>query len=96
MIQAEQIDWVSTDTSLPIVSVGSWVRTNYGTGPYQILDMEGPCRCPEYLGSLQGDETPSEEHYHMTCSGEAGIYWLNGYRLNGISVWGDDRLERAH
>ena len=73
---------------------GAVIRTSYGTGPYTIVDIDGPCDCPEYLRSLDGDNTPSEPHYHLTCKGidDPGLYWLNGYRLDGTSVWSDDRI----
>lgn len=77
--------------------VGGIVRTNYNTGPYQVSEIEGPCTCPEYVRNLDGDETPSEPHYHLTCIGMVGhekgkTYWLNGHRPDGSSVWSNDRL----
>lgn len=72
------------------------VTTNYGTGPYVITEVYGPCECPEYLRHLDGDDSPSEPHYHLTCRHAElpgqGDYWLNGYRLDGTNVWCDDRL----
>lgn len=75
------------------------VRTNYGTGPYIIETVDGPCTCAEYLRHIDGDDSPSEPHFHLTCRlapgaiGGGGNYWLNGYRLDGTSVWSNDRLE---
>lgn len=78
------------------IIIGSVVRTSYGTGPYVIREIHGPCECPEYLRSLDGDDTPSEPHFHLTCErvdDVKGDYWLNGYRPDGTSVWTSDRLE---
>ena len=73
------------------------VRTNYESGPYVITEVTGPCTCPEYLRHLDGDDTPSEPHFHLTCrmhgQPERGDYWLNGYREDGTNVWSDDRIE---
>tara|TARA_A100000171_G_C2126683_1_gene143967 strand:- start:1681 stop:1866 length:186 start_codon:yes stop_codon:yes gene_type:complete len=45
---------------------------------------------------LDGDYSPSEPHYHLTCGiaeqPQQGERWLNGYRLDGTSVWNNDRL----
>ena len=94
---AAQLDWLQeVDTGLPVVTAGNWVRTNYGTGPYQITEVSGPCCCPEYLASLEGDETPSRPHYHITCRDNRGhTCWLNGYTLDGRSVWRRDRLMKV-
>ncbi len=76
-----------------MLGIGEIVRTSYGTGPYRITDIDGPCQCPEYLRHIDGDETPSEEHYHLECVGADGSRsWLNGYRADGSSVWDDDTL----
>lgn len=87
-----QLDWVEADSGLPLVSVGHIVETSYGTGPYLITAVSGPCRCPEYVRSLSGDVAPSEPHYHITCEGHNGTAWLNGYLLDGNNVWCADRL----
>lgn len=66
----------------PSVSVGDLlrpgaiIRTNYGTGPYVVEHVSGPCRCPEYLDCLDhgghwnvglpGGPKPSEKHFHLT------------------------------
>lgn len=77
-----------------IVHRGNIVRTNYNTGPFLIIDVDGPCTCPEYLAHINGNDTPSEPHYHMTCTKPDGTdrFWLNGYRLNGTCVWNGDRV----
>lgn len=85
-----QIDWVSSHTSLPIVSVGSRVITNYNTGPYLITGIDGPCEC-----ALEEGTSKSEPHYHITCNSDNGLRaWLNGYRLNGKSVCCEDEILR--
>jgi len=81
---------------MPIVQKGNIVRTNYGTGPYLITHVSNPCTCPACMKHLDGDDSPSERHYHMTCCdprNTADKYWLNGYRLDGTSVWSSDRVD---
>lgn len=80
------------------IGINQVVRTSYGTGPYRITQVEGPCTCAEYVAHLNGDDTPSEPHFHLTCVWGGWLrdggreYWLNGYRADGTSVWNDDRL----
>ncbi|WP_207000640.1 hypothetical protein [Trinickia mobilis] len=62
--------------------------------------VDGPCTCPEYIRSINGDVRPSKPHYHLTVLGverhEKGkTYWLNGYTMDGRSVWSKDRLTDA-
>lgn len=78
------------------------VRTNYGTGPYIIKSVYGPCRCSDYLDYINLAEPPrSEPHYHLTCEHvgtsevgglKASPSYLGGYRPDGSNVWSDDRL----
>lgn len=91
----------------PLLEVGALIRTNYKTGPYRVTHVHGPCTCPEYVRSLDGDDTPSEPHYHLTCAsaeapgnspkrfarGFGGPYFLAGFRPDGSSVWSSDRIE---
>jgi hypothetical protein len=49
-----------------LVQLGAYVRTNYGTGPYLIEEIEGPCTCPSFQRHLAGDERPSRPHFHLT------------------------------
>lgn len=77
-----------------MIQIGSSVRTSYGTGPFTVTEIHGPCTCPEYVRGLSGDRTPSEQHYHLTCLDERGKQaWLNGYRADGSNVWSKDTLE---
>lgn len=83
------------------ICAGDIVITNYDTGPYVIAEIFGPSTAPHYLDHINGIDRDSEPHYSFRC-GWAGPradghnysdnYWLNGYRLDGSSVWGDDRL----
>lgn len=93
-MQPDLIDVALAGSSArPIVEVGRLVKTSYGTGPYRITEVNGPCECPEFLRHLDGDDTPSEPHYHIVCETADGEQcWLNGHRLDGTSVWGDDGL----
>lgn len=77
-----------------MLRIGEIVRTSYGSGPYRITMIDGPCTCPEYIKHLDGDETPSEPHYHLTCAGieHNGSFYLNGFRPDGTSVWNKDSL----
>lgn len=82
------------------LQLGAIVRTTYGTGPYRIADIHGPCSCSSYLDSINMSNPPaSEPHFHLVCewaghvSGHKhGKYYLNGYRHDGSNVWNDDRL----
>lgn len=92
-----------TAAPLSPLAVGALVRTSYGTGPYVVTRVSGPCTCPEYVRSLDGDQTPSEPHYHLECrdaaapsrrrGSDSGPSYLNGYRPDGSNVWRRDRLE---
>lgn len=77
-----------------IVEVGVTVRTSYGSGPYVVTKVHGPCRCASYLSELNDlHPQPSPSHYHLSCEkdGEGG-FLLNGYTLEGKSVWCADQL----
>jgi hypothetical protein len=83
------------------IQTGDIVVTNYDTGPYVIVEILGPFTEPHYLDQINGVDRDSEPHYSLRC-GWAGPraeghcykddYWLNGFRLDGTSVWDDDRL----
>lgn len=78
-----------------MIRIGETIRTSYGTGPFRIEAIDGPCACPEYLRWLENDNTPSEPHYHLTCARleDKSPAWLNGYRPDGTNVWrNEDRL----
>lgn len=80
------------------IQIGTIVTTNYGTGPYEIKERTGPCTCTHPLDSLEGDETPSREHYHfvVTKEGEQSDFYLNGYYkdVSGriLNAWNDDEI----
>lgn len=59
----------------PLLRPGALIRTNYGSGPYIVEHVSGPCRCPEYLDyighlgadvGMPGGPKPSEKHFHLT------------------------------
>ena len=82
-------------TGQHIVTIGAHLRTNYGTCPYVVREIDGPCTCVEYHDQINGRERPSQEHYHLVVRrpcGKGGDYYLNGFTLDGRSVWGKDRL----
>ncbi|HSH28963.1 MAG TPA: hypothetical protein VK971_03560 [Thiohalobacter sp.] len=78
---------------------GRTVSTSYGSGPYRIVEVSGPCTCPSYMDTLELGEAapPSAPHFHLTCRRADGCkpkgpYYLNGYRADGTCVWSQDRL----
>lgn len=76
---------------------GVVVRTSYGTGPYCITSVYGPCACPRFLDSISLREPPASElHYHLLCEDAdrrgGAPYHLNGYRPDGTNVWDSDYL----
>lgn len=78
-----------------LVQLGAYVRTSYGTGPYLIEEIDGPCTCASFHRHLAGDERPSLPHFHLTVreiTRHKSVAWLGGYTLNGKSVWCGDRL----
>lgn len=77
-----------------MIAINQIVRTSYGTGPYRITGFSGPHMSPSYINTLDGDDTPSEPHYDITCTHivSGGEYYLNGYRADGTSVETDDKL----
>jgi hypothetical protein len=74
-----------------------YVRTNYNTGPYEILSITRGCTWASYLDTINMAEPPaSPPHIHITCCAPGNPrnkYWLNGYDEETLrSVWGRDRL----
>lgn len=74
------------------LSIGDVVQTNYGTGPYRVIDIKRGCTCQNYLDALEfgGDEAPrSASHMHLTCVTSSTptqkryrgreLRWLNGF-----------------
>ncbi|WP_227461691.1 hypothetical protein [Cupriavidus pauculus] len=80
----------------PFIREGARVRTNYGTGPYIVHSISGPCACPAYLRSINGDHRPSPPHFHFVVrpdnDARARDSYLNGFTLDGRSVWSKDRV----
>lgn len=80
---------------------GMIVRTSYGTGPYRIREVVGPCTCPSFIDQINEANPPSSEpHFHLVCDWAGPrvggrkyeCSFLNGYRPDGTSVWSGDRL----
>lgn len=74
---------------------GEIVLTSYGTGPFQIVDISGPCCCPNYNDSISMRNPPaSAPHLHLVCksSTKTGEFYLNGFLPTGKNVWNDDFL----
>ena len=86
------------------VGVGQVLSTNYGSGPYRVTAVRGPCTCPEYYDrinrTLDHPAPASIPHYHLVCKNLDGRdrrkKWLNGYALaidgEHRNVWSDDQL----
>ena len=77
------------------LEVGDIVKTNYGTGPYDISHILRDCTCPKYLDSIEMENPPaSKPHIHLTCRDPENprrLYWLNGYDERTLkSVWSPD------
>ena len=82
--------------------IGEIVRTSYRTGPMRIVQAQGPCTDPSYLDQINGmgkPLAPSEPHFNLVCEfvfaapgRKPAVGYLNGYRLDGTSVWCDDFL----
>lgn len=77
---------------------GMVVRTNYGSGPYEVERFIEGCTCPSFIDTLEfGANAPlSKPHYHIVCRKplhhREGLFHLNGYDENLNSVWDNDRL----
>lgn len=77
--------------------VGMYVRTSYGTGPYEIVHIKRNCTCPKYLDIINTHDPPASRiHIHLTCcdlDNPQSRYFLNGYDEETLtSVWSNDRL----
>ena len=77
-----------------VMQAGNIVATSYGTGPYLLTEVSGPCTCPNVIGLINGTAASSEPHFHAVCehSKSGGTFYLNGYTQDGSSVWGEDLL----
>jgi hypothetical protein len=81
----------------PPVSIGDIIKTSYGTGPYIVIDITGPCTCPAYRDIINGRyDHLSAPHYHITGEKDNRKYYLNGYALDQDgkikSIWLDDEI----
>jgi len=82
------------------IKVGDIIRTNYNTGPYQVVDVKGPFTEPSYQDALNmGEDAPkSPPHFSYTCikpgtKKRGEFFYLNGY--DGVThknVWREDRI----
>lgn len=70
-----------------IVFPGTLVITNYGTGPYLVVKVNGPCTCPRPNDLY--DRKPANPHYHMDCCNpedKRDKYYLGYYALDGDRI----------
>ena len=81
-------------SEISTIKVGDIVRTNYNTGPYRVVGVNGPFTDPSYVDSLNmGKDAPeSPPHFSYVCVGldskKRQLFYLNGY--DGIThrnVW---------
>jgi len=79
-----------------MLRVGDRFMTSYGSGPYIVTKIMRGCTCPEYVRSLDGDETPSRPHVHIICREDPPRFerhedldfYVNGYDEETLhSVW---------
>jgi len=84
-----------------MIKIGDRFRTNYGYGTYIVTQIKRGCTCPEYVRSLDGDDSPSPPHVHIVCrenpprfeSHKDRDFYVNGYDEETLrSVWNDDYL----
>jgi hypothetical protein len=74
------------------IGAGDVVRTNYGTGPYRVVEVITGCTCPSFdeeINRPMGKARPSREHFHLVLvdadapigaeRNEYNLRWLNGY-----------------
>lgn len=83
------------------MKIGDIVSTNYGTGPYKIIMIDGPSTEPSYSDEINRKRPrKSEPHYNLTVQDvdargnvvRKAYSYLNGYRMDGTNVWDSDRL----
>lgn len=92
-VDPEAADAPFTEDHAKSAYLGKVVATSYNTGPYVVTDVSGPCQCSE-----KGEGKHTEWHVHLTCrdkerqKGKGMLSFLAGYRLDGTSVWNNDRL----
>ena len=87
-------------SAVSTIKVGDIIRTNYGTGPYEVVQVTGPYYSPSYVDELKygWENAPrSLPHFSYQCrrayTKEKPVYLLNGY--DGVthhSVWNSDRI----
>lgn len=76
------------------IKPGTILKTSYGTGPYIVELVHGPCTCNHPVAEINGIHRVSEEHYHFTLRHIKNIkgdrFWLNAYKKEAdryLSVW---------
>ena len=77
------------------IEVGMTIKTSYGTGPYIVESISSVCNCPPPLSEIETDEPiVSKDHFHYSLIDEEGKggFGLNGYDIEGKSVWSSDFL----
>lgn len=86
-------------SEISTIKVGDIIRTSYGTGPYQVVDVKGPFTEPSYLDILnKGNDAPkSPPNFSYTCikvgSKKREKFYLNGYDgRTHQNVWREDKI----
>jgi hypothetical protein len=77
-----------------MINPGDVLRTSYGTGPFYIMHVIRDCTCVEFVESINGGNTPSKPHVHLTgrqLDNKHGDFYLGGYDEETLqSVWDDE------
>lgn len=70
------------------------ISTSYGTGPYRITKMIGPCTCPTYVDTINCSNPPkTREHYHLVCRMAYDKADQNDYHISHIDASGRSVVE---
>lgn len=47
--------------------VGDVIKTSYAEDPLRVICVSEICTFPDPVNEIEGDESPSPEHYHIVC-----------------------------
>lgn len=81
------------------IEKGQIIKTNYDTGPYEVINVTRGCVCPNYHDVIEMLDPPASlPHIHLVVRGLEGhnrghIGWLSGFDEETLkSVWSSDEL----
>jgi hypothetical protein len=61
------------------LEVGDIVKTSYGTGPYEIMNIMRGCKCDSFDDEKQDDREHIHLRLRMVGDRDKGEYYLNRY-----------------